>query len=131
MARATGWSRARVAARLEELLHQRALRLAVDLAYAPFGFHATACLWLTVVPGRLKATGDALSSHPETTFAAAVTGSASLPVTVTCRSMDDLYAYVTGNVGSLPAVTQVDVVPVLHRLKQAGTRVHHGRLATG
>ncbi|MEV7324886.1 hypothetical protein [Streptomyces sp. NPDC093970] len=42
--------------------------------------------------------------------------------------MDDLYAYVTDTVGTLPAVTRVDVVPVLHRLKQAGTRIHQGRL---
>ncbi|MFC1430248.1 Lrp/AsnC family transcriptional regulator [Streptacidiphilus sp. N1-3] len=128
LARATGWSKARVSARLEELLDGQALRLAVDLAYARFGFHATAYLWLTVNPGRLKATGEALSSHPETTFAAAVTGSANLLVTVTCRTMDDLYTYVTDKVGILPAVTQVDVVPVLHRLKQAGTRLHQGRL---
>ncbi|MEV7346584.1 AsnC family transcriptional regulator [Streptomyces sp. NPDC093544] len=130
LARATGWSKARVSSRLEELLHGRALRLAVDLAYAQFGFHATAYLWLTVAPGQLTTTGEALSRHPETTFAAAVTGSANLLVTVTCRSMDDLYAYVTGKVGALLAVTQADIVPVLHRVKQAGTRVHHGRLTT-
>ncbi|MFC1406271.1 MULTISPECIES: Lrp/AsnC family transcriptional regulator [Streptacidiphilus] len=129
LARATGWSKTRVSSRLEELLDGRALRLAVDLAYARFGFHATAYLWLTVNPGGLRATGEALSRHPETTFAAAVTGSANLLVTVTCRTMDDLYTYVTDKVGVLPAITQVDVVPVLHRLKQAGTRVHQGRLA--
>ncbi|MHA6764458.1 Lrp/AsnC family transcriptional regulator [Streptacidiphilus sp. PAMC 29251] len=128
LARATGWSKTRVSTRLEELLDGQALRLAVDLAYARFGFHATAYLWLTVNPGQLRATGEALSRHPETTFAAAVTGSANLLVTVTCRTMDDLYTYVTDRVGSLPAVALVDVVPVLHRLKQAGTRIHQGRL---
>lgn len=128
LARATGWSKARVSARLEELLDGQALRLAVDLAYARFGFHTTAYLWLTVSPGRLRETGDTLSRHPETTFAAAVTGSAGLLVTVTCRTMDDLYTYVTDRIGVLPAVTLVDVVPVLHRLKQAGTRLHQGRL---
>ncbi|MGW4878109.1 Lrp/AsnC family transcriptional regulator [Streptomyces sp. NPDC004262] len=129
LARATGWSKGRVSSRLDELLRGRALYLAVDLAYARFGFHATAYLWLTVNPGSLRATGAALSRHPETTFAAAVTGSANLLVTVTCRTMNDLYAYVADTVGALPAVTQVDVVPVLHRLKQAGTRLHNGRLA--
>jgi hypothetical protein len=83
-----------------------------------FGFHAPAYLWLTVAPGRLNATGEALSAHPETTFAAAVTGSANLLVTVTCRTMDDLYSYVTTKVGALDAVHQVDVVPVLRRLSR-------------
>ncbi len=129
LARACGWSKSRVSARVEELLAAGALRVAVDLAYPRFGFHAPAYLWLTVAPpGRLNATGEALSAHPETTFAAAVTGSANLVVTVTCRTMDDLYSYVTTKVGALDAVHQVDVVPVLHRLKQAGTRLHAGRL---
>lgn len=128
LARACGWSKSRVSARLEELLAAGALRVAVDLAYPRFGFHAPAYLWLTVAPGRLDATGEALSAHPETTFAAAVTGSANLLVTVTCRTMDDLYSYVTTKVGALDAVHQVDVVPVLHRLKQAGTRLRDGRL---
>lgn len=129
LARATGWSKARTSSRLEELLRAGALHLAVDLAYARFGFHATAYLWVTVAPGQLNATGQALSHHPETTFAAAVTGSANLLVTVTCRTMDDLYTYVTGTIGAAPAVTQLDVVPVLHRLKQAGTRLYSDRLA--
>ncbi|MEU3980488.1 AsnC family transcriptional regulator [Streptomyces sp. NPDC026672] len=128
LARSTGWTKARVSARLEELLDERALHMAVDLAYGRFGFHATAYLWLTVTPGRLHPTGETLSRHPATTFAAAVTGSANLLVTVTCRTTDDLYAYVTGTVGAIPAITQVDVVPVLNRLKQAGTRVRDGRL---
>ncbi|MGX9887538.1 Lrp/AsnC family transcriptional regulator [Streptomyces sp. NPDC002276] len=128
LARACGWSKSRVSARLDELLAAGALRVAVDLAYPRFGFHAPAYLWLTVAPGRLDTTGELLSAHPETTFAAAVTGSANLLVTVTCRTMDDLFSYVTTKVGALDGVRQVDVVPVLHRLKQAGTRLRDGHL---
>ncbi|SEG95351.1 DNA-binding transcriptional regulator, Lrp family [Actinacidiphila yanglinensis] len=129
LARRTGWSTARVSTRLDEMLHDGALHVAVDLAYARFGFLASAYLWLTVAPGGLNATGEALSRHPGTSFAAAVTGAANLLVTVTCPTMDDLYGYVTGTVGALPAVTRVDVVPVLRRLKQAGTRIHDDRLS--
>ncbi|WP_245883284.1 Lrp/AsnC family transcriptional regulator [Streptomyces hyaluromycini] len=129
LARSTGWSQARVSARLEQLLAEHAVYVAVDLAYDRFGFHATAYLWLTVAPGHLHATGETLSRHPATTFAASVTGAANLLVTVTCRNVDDLYMYVTGVVGAIPHVVQVDVVPVLHRLKPAGTRLQDGRLA--
>ncbi|GAB3897026.1 Lrp/AsnC family transcriptional regulator [Kibdelosporangium lantanae] len=128
LARAIGWPQSRVSARLDELLGARALHIAVDLAPARFGFHATAYLWLTVTPGDLDVTGKALSMHPETTFTAAVTGAANLLVTVTCRDIEDLYTFVTTKVGVLPAVRQVEVVPVLHRLKQAGTLIHNGRL---
>jgi len=70
-----------------------------------------------------------LSLHPETTFTAAITATANLLVTVTCRDLAALYAFVTTKVGPLPAVRQVETVPVLHRLKQAGTRVRDGRLS--
>jgi DNA-binding Lrp family transcriptional regulator len=53
---------------------------------------------------------------------------ANLLVTVTCRDLEHLYDFVTAKIGTLPAVRQVETVPVLHRLKQAGTRVRNGRL---
>jgi DNA-binding Lrp family transcriptional regulator len=129
LARATGWPQSRVSARLAELLASGALHVSTDLAPGLFGFRATAYLWLTVTPGDLHQTGQALSLHRETTFTAAVTGTANLLVTVTCRDLGALYAFVTAKVGPLPAVRQVEIVPVLQRLKQAGTRVRDGRLA--
>ena len=129
LARATGWPQSRVSARLAELLASGALHVTTDLAPGLFGFHAIAYLWLTVTPGDLHQTGQALSLHPETTFTAAVTGTANLLVTVTCRDLGALYAFVTAKAGPLPAVRQVEVVPVLHRLKQSGTRVRSGRLS--
>jgi DNA-binding Lrp family transcriptional regulator len=129
LARATGWPQSRVSARLAELLASGALHVTTDLAPGLFGFRATAYLWLTVTPSDLHQTGQALSRHPETTFTAAVTGTANLLVTVTCRDLAALYSFVTAKVGPLPAVRQVEIVPVLHRLKQAGTRVRNGRLS--
>jgi DNA-binding Lrp family transcriptional regulator len=129
LARATGWPQSRVSARLAELLASGAVHVTTDLAPGLFGFHATAYLWLTVTPGDLHQTGQALSLHPETTFTAAVTGTANLLVTVTCRDLAALYAFVTTKVGPMSAVRQVETVPVLHRLKQAGTRVRDGRLS--
>jgi DNA-binding Lrp family transcriptional regulator len=121
---------ARVSARLADLLASGTMHVTTDLAPRLFGFHATAYLWLTVTPGELHQTGHTLSLHPESTFTAAVTGSANLLVTATCPDLAALYDFVTAKVGTLAAVRQVEVVPVLHRLKQAGTRVRSGRLTT-
>src|SRR5580692_3175696 len=129
LGRATGWPQSRVSARLAELLASGAVHVTTDLAPGLFGFHATAYLWLTVIPGDLHPTGQALSLLPETTFTAAVTGTANLLATVTCRDLAALYAFVTTKVGPMSAVRQVETVPVLHRLKQAGTRVRDGRLS--
>ena len=61
-------------------------------------------------------------------MAAAVTGAANLMTVVTCRDADELYTYVTTKVGALDAVRQAEIIPVLRRLKQAGTRVRNDRL---
>lgn len=123
LARATGWPQSRVSSRLDDLLATGTLEVKVDLAPGRFGFHSVAYLWLTVTPGEIAATGAALAAHPGTTFAAAVTGAANLLVTVMCRTDEDLYAYVTTKIGSLPAVREVEIVPVLHRMKQGNTRI--------
>jgi DNA-binding Lrp family transcriptional regulator len=128
LARATGWPQSRVSARLDELLTSGAIGSEIDLAPGLFGFHSAAYLFLTVAPGELHATGEALSLHPETSFAAAVTGSANLLAVVSCRDADHLYRYVTTKVGALSAVRQIEIVPTLRQVKQAATRVRNGRL---
>ena len=128
LARATGWPRSRVAARLAELLGSGSLHMEIDLVPELFGFAATAFLWLTVAPGELEETGRALSRHPETSFTVAVTGRANLLTAVICRDTDALYTYVTTKVGALPAVSQAEVVPVLRQVKQGGTLLRNGRL---
>jgi DNA-binding Lrp family transcriptional regulator len=129
LARATGWPPSRVSSRLDALLGSGAVHIEVDMAVGHFGFHALAYVFLTVPPGELEAAGRALSAHPETAFAAAVTGAANLLAVVNCRNTDELYAYVTTKVGALPAVRQAEVVPVLRTVKQAATLLRGGRLA--
>jgi DNA-binding Lrp family transcriptional regulator len=128
LARATGWPQSRVATRVDELLGSGAAYVDLDMAPPRFGFSAIAYLWLTVAPGDLVQTAEALSAHPETSFAAAVTGSANLLTAVTCRDSSALYTYVTTKVGALPAIRQLEIVPTLRRVKQAGTLVRDGRL---
>lgn len=128
LARATGWAPARVATRIEQLFTSGALQVELDVALGRFGFHAMAYVWLTVAPGDLEATGHALSRHPETSFTAAITGTSNLMVAVNCHDTDALYNYVTTKIGALPAVGQAETVPVLRRVKQAGTRIQDDRL---
>ena len=71
----------------------------------------------------------ALSRHDQAPFVAAVTGRANVVVSVTCRSLDDLYGYVTEQVGAIDGVQALEVSPVLRRLKQAGTLMDGDRLA--
>lgn len=128
LARATGWPTSRVASRLEALLGAGLLYVGTDFLPEAFGYHATAIMYLTVPPGRIVEVGEALATHRETGFVAATTGSANLFAVVTCRTLDDLFRYVSEEVGALPEVQQMDLAPYLRRVKQFGSRVVDGRL---
>jgi DNA-binding Lrp family transcriptional regulator len=121
LARVTGWPPARVARRIAGLRSSEQLRFDLDLAPETLGFHSNAMLWLRVHPGEIDTVGNAIINQPETAFCAAVTGAAALAVAVVCRDPESLYRYVTAGVGTLAGVQQVDVMPIIRRLKQAGS----------
>jgi DNA-binding Lrp family transcriptional regulator len=129
LARASGLSEGRVTRRLARLFEVGVVYLDVDLAAAALGHPTSAYLMLTVGPAQLEAAGLAMAGHAQTPFVAAVTGRANLIASVTCRSLDELYQYVTDRVGAIDGVQSVEVSPVLQRIKQAGTMVDGERLA--
>lgn len=129
LARTLGWPRSRVTTRLGELFAAGLLHTEVDIATDFLDFVAAAYIWLTVSPAQLEETGRALAARPETAFAAAVTGRANLMCAVNCHNMEALFDFVTTTIGTLPAVLSTDVTPIVRRIKQAHTRMHHGRLS--
>jgi len=128
LAKATGWTAGRVARRLEGLRASGVLYFDVELAQAMIGFSALAFMWLTVAPSDLEATGEALIRHRQVAFCGAITGAANLMTALVCRDSADLYRYVTTEVGAIPTIRQVEISPVLRRLKQAGTLMAGPRL---
>jgi DNA-binding Lrp family transcriptional regulator len=128
LAAATGSSPAQAARRLDALLRAEQVYVDVDLAHVPLGFHVQAILWVTVAPGDLDAVGRELTSHEETAFVAAISGVSNLYVSVLARYADELYRYLTTKVGAIGAIRQVEVSPVLLRVKQAGTIMDGDRL---
>jgi DNA-binding Lrp family transcriptional regulator len=117
----TGWSAARVSRRIDTLQASGALYFDVDLDTIRLGFTTTAMLWMTVSPHDLADVGNALTTHDEVAFCAAVTGSASLVASVVCRNPADLYRYLTTRISALPAVRQLETSPLVRRVKQAGS----------
>lgn len=128
LARALDWPMSRVATRLQTLLDTGAVDVDVDYLLEPFGFTTSAYLFLQVAPDRIVAVCEALAGHRLTSWVAAISGSANVMAAVTCRTTNDLFVYVTEQIGALAGVTHVETLPVLTRLKQADTRVTGGRL---
>lgn len=128
LARATGLSESTARRRLEHLHELGALFFDVEIDPALLGYPTQATLWATVAPAGLAAAGAALAAHPGVPFAAAVTGSANLVAVVLCRDTDELYEFLTARLGSLPAIQQVELTPVIRTVKRAGLLTDGHRL---
>jgi DNA-binding Lrp family transcriptional regulator len=129
LARSAGLSEGQVIRRVEAMQSSGVLYFDIDLAGAALGYPTSAYLWLTVTPAQLESAGGALARHDEVPFAAAVSGPANLVASVTCRSLDELYGYVTTKVGAIDGVQSLEISPVLRRIKQAGALMAGDRLA--
>ncbi|MTD16925.1 AsnC family transcriptional regulator [Nakamurella sp. YIM 132087] len=121
LAAATGWTAGRVTRRLDHLIGTGTLYLDVDLATARLGFPLDVMHWLEIEPARVHEFGEILGQESDVSFCAATTGSANLMAASTHADLDSLYDF-TGRVGRLgPGLRHLEVVPVLRRLKQAGS----------
>lgn len=129
LAAATGWTQSRAARRVCALQSAGALYFDVDVAISLVGFRSVANLWLTVAPAHLVDVGQQLADHIEIAFVAAITGSANLIATAVCRDAAGLYDYVTTKIAAIDGVRQMEISPVLRRVKQAGSLVERGRLS--
>ena len=128
IAAATGWSPARVARRMAELVEAGVLYFDLDFAQEKMGYVVRAWLWLRVRPAALDAAGRAIATHPEVGYVAAATGATNLMVSLACRDIGDLYRYITERLGALDGITDVEVTPALRVFKQAQALMSADRL---
>lgn len=128
LAKATGRSESTARRRLECLRGSGALAFEVEILPVHLGYGTEAALAMTVAPGALAEVGQALADNPQVPFAAAVTGATNLTATVLCKDRRALYAYMTEEIGALPSVYQLEVVPVLRHVKRAGLLSDGSRL---
>ncbi|WP_217562539.1 Lrp/AsnC family transcriptional regulator [Streptomyces sp. GbtcB6] len=105
---------------LDALVRGNVVRLATEVDLTLLGIHAEALLWITVLPGALEETGQALSTHPQVRFTAATTGPANLLIALAATDLDALYTFVTTTIGALRQVTAVEITPMLATAKRTG-----------
>ena len=120
LAARTGLSPLTARRRVDALIRGGVVRLATEVDLALLGCHAEALLWLTVSPGALEATGEALGRHPRVRFAAATTGPANLLLAVAVPDLSALYTFLTETVGALDRITTVETTPILATAKRTG-----------
>jgi DNA-binding Lrp family transcriptional regulator len=128
LAALSGWSVARVARRLAALEACGALYYDVDVLPERLGHHVSAMLWLTVAPKDVDRVGEAIAAHDHIAFAGATSGSRNVMAIAICRDADDLYRYLSEQLGQLAEILGYEVNIRTRRLKQHGSVVSHGRL---
>ncbi|MFD6195884.1 Lrp/AsnC family transcriptional regulator [Mycobacteriaceae bacterium NPDC060252] len=115
---AAGISESAVRRRIEAMRRSGVLHFDVQYNPTVLGRHTQAMLWLTVAPSRLHDVGTALAQHPEVTFAAAITGQTNLAVDAVFRGTDELYGYLTDQIGTLSGVLATETCLVQRKTKQ-------------
>ena len=107
-----GQTQARRTARLARAVHRR--RVPAGAHRLPVG----TTLWITAAPAALHSVGEAIARHPEAAFVSASAGPSNLVATVLTRSTAELYAYLSGRLGTLDGVQHIETTAKLRRIKQ-------------
>ncbi|MBD0696140.1 Lrp/AsnC family transcriptional regulator [Streptomyces sp. CBMA123] len=128
LAEVTGWSKPRVARRLEALEATGSLVFDVDTLPERLGYELNATLWLQVELPRLHHIGEEISRHEECAFAAAVSGRHNIMAVVMCRDTPDFYRYLSTRFARIEGIRGYEISVRVRRLKQAASLIHHGRL---
>ena len=119
LAKATGWSPATVARRLNDLQTSAAIYFDVDLDPAQLGVTTGALLWMSVAPAHLDKVATALAEHDELAFIAATTGRTNLTAHALSPDPDSLHHYLTHRLAAFPEITSLETAPVLRTVKSA------------
>ncbi|MEU9831459.1 Lrp/AsnC family transcriptional regulator [Streptosporangium sp. NPDC048047] len=105
--------------RVENLCRSGALRLRTIVEPETLGLPVTAFLWLRVDPHRVDAVAGELARHPAVLLLCATAGEHTICGEVAVAEYSDLHGFLTGTLGAIPGIRDVDVTMGLQTLKRA------------
>ena len=105
--------------RVENLCRSGAIRLRTIVEPETLGLPVTAFLWLRVDPRRVDAVAEELIRHPEVMLLCATAGEHTMCGEVAVAEYRDLHRFLTGTLGGIAGIRDVDVTLGLRTLKRA------------
>jgi DNA-binding Lrp family transcriptional regulator len=105
--------------RVQNLCRSGALRLRTVVEPEALGLPVTAFLWLRVDPRRVDAVADELARHPAVLLLCATAGEHTMCGEVAVAEYSDLHRFLTGTLGAIAGIRDVDVTLGLRTLKRA------------
>lgn len=106
-------------ARVEAMCRSGVLRLRTVVEPEAIGLPVTAFLWLRVDPHRVDAVAEELASHPAVLLLCATAGEHTMCGEVALAEYSDLHRFLTGTLGAIAGIRDVDVTLGLRTLKRA------------
>jgi DNA-binding Lrp family transcriptional regulator len=119
-----GLSPATASRRVESLLRRGVVRVRAEVKPSLFGLTTEALLWLQVRPRHIETVGLHLASHPGVRTLIAVNGDFQMFAHVVVSGRRALYDFLTGTLGSLEGIRDVEVTDVIDTVKRGGLLLH-------
>jgi DNA-binding Lrp family transcriptional regulator len=120
---AVGLTESTTRRRAEALIERRCLHIATLVAPPLVGYDVEVMAWLRVDLSELEKTAEALAALPEVRYLSGTYGTSNLVLEAFMRSNDDLYAFLTDSLGSIPAIKDVELSIELETVKRAHLRM--------
>jgi DNA-binding Lrp family transcriptional regulator len=113
--------------RTEALIRRGCLQIASLVAPQLVGYNVEVFAWLRVNLAHLETTAQALAARREVRYLSGTYGSSNLVLEAILRSNDDLYGFLTGCLGSISGIEDVDVAVELETVKRGYLRMEDAR----
>jgi Lrp/AsnC family transcriptional regulator for asnA, asnC and gidA len=112
-----GVSERTVRYRIDRLVERGVIQVGAIVNPKALGYTVTADVWIEVAPNRLREVADRLAALQEVSYVAYSTGDRDLSIQVYARDNEELHAFVSDVVGSIPGVTRTSIMLVPWKVK--------------
>ena len=107
--------------RVEGLIARDIIAVRAIVNPVALGYNILADVFIEVEPGRVREVAETVATFPQVSYVACATGECDVSISVRVRSAEELFDFVTEQVGRIPAVrrTQTHLLPA--KLKDIDT----------
>jgi Lrp/AsnC family transcriptional regulator for asnA, asnC and gidA len=108
IARQLGVAERTVRARIDRLINDNIIRLAASIVPAAVGYGVTADVFLEIEAGRVQELADQIAQRPEVGYVGLSTGDRDISIQIHARSVEEMYDFVTNDIGRMPGVVRTN-----------------------
>jgi Lrp/AsnC family transcriptional regulator for asnA, asnC and gidA len=108
IARRLGVAERTVRARIDRLVNDNVIRLNASVVPSTVGFAVTADVFLEVEAGRVQEIANKIAARPEVGYVGLSTGDRDISIQLYARSVEQLYDFVTDDLGTIPGVVRTN-----------------------